>query len=45
LTPLSGRLQSTLDERQIVSRQPDKVVPNQAIAVVPNQAIVPSSGT
>jgi hypothetical protein len=40
LTPRSGRLRSTLDERQIVSRHSDKVVPNQAIAAVPNQTIV-----
>jgi hypothetical protein len=43
LTPRSGRLRSTLDERQIVSRQSDKVVPNQAIAVVPNQTIILTS--
>jgi len=41
LTPLPGRLRSTLDERQIVSRQPDKVVLNETITVVPNQTIIP----
>jgi hypothetical protein len=35
-----SRLRSTLDERQILSRQSDKVVASQAIAVVPNQTIV-----
>jgi hypothetical protein len=45
LTPRSGRLRSTLDERQILSRQSDKVVPSQAIAAVPNQTIVPKRGS